>query len=53
MRIDFVGVDLVRINLVGAPLVQHHGVSILKYPRVSNINYTISTPKGVTVVPFF
>ena len=53
MRIDFVGVDLVRIDLVGAPLVQHHGVSKLEYPRVSNINYTISTPKGVTVAPFF
>ena len=31
-------------------LIQHHGVLGFVHPRVSNINYTTSTPKGVTVV---
>ena len=34
-------------------LIQHHGVLGFVHPRVSNINHTTSTPKGVTVAPFF
>ena len=34
-------------------LVQYHGVSKFVHLRVSYINYTTSTPKGVTIAPFF
>ena len=34
-------------------LIQHHGVLGFVHPRMSNINHTASTPKGVTVAPFF
>ena len=34
-------------------LVQQHGVSKSVHPRVSNINITTSTPKGVTAAPIF
>ena len=34
-------------------LLQHHGVLGFGHSRVSNMNHTASTPKGVTVAPFF
>ena len=33
-------------------LVQYHGVSKSVHPRISNINITTNTPKGVTLAPF-
>ena len=33
-------------------LLQHHGVLGFVHSRVSNMNHTASTPKGVTVAPF-
>ena len=50
---DYKGAMVAPIASTHPMLIQYHGMPRFMHPRMSNINHTTSTPKGVTMAPFF
>ena len=50
---DYKGAMVAPIASTHPMLIQYHGMPRFMHPRMLNINHTTSTPKGVTMAPFF